>query len=66
LTEKIKVLLDTDGLEPSHCPKQETNNKDACEGGQANILCENHEDFCIPCGSLILIYFLQMLQSVWV
>jgi len=21
------------------------------KGGQANILCENHEDFCIPCGN---------------
>jgi len=51
LSEKIKVLLDTDGLEPFHCHNQETNNKDAHEGGQANILCENHEEFCIPCGS---------------
>jgi hypothetical protein len=37
LSEKIKVLLDTDGLEPSHYHKQGTNNKDAHEVEQANI-----------------------------
>jgi hypothetical protein len=49
--EKIKVLLDTDGQEPSYCHSQGTNTKDAHQGVQANILCENREDFCIPCGS---------------
>jgi len=41
LSEKLEVLLDTDGLEPSHCHNQETNNKDEHEEVQANILCEN-------------------------
>ena len=49
--EKIKVILDTDGLEPSYCHSQGTNNKDAHQGVQANILCEKREDFCIRCGS---------------
>lgn len=58
LSEKIKVLIGTDGLEPSHCHSQGTNNKYAREGVQANILCENSDDFCTLCGSHNFILFL--------
>jgi hypothetical protein len=63
--EKIKVLLDTDGLEPSYCHNQGTNNKDAHPGVQANILCENREDFCISRGSHSFNLFLARCYKVF-